>query len=66
MRRLLNEDRRRSSGESQKLFDVQTLFGQVLISSTFFARVFRTNVILAAFSSYILALAKICTKNARI
>ena len=29
VKRLLNEDRRRSSGESQKLFDVQTLFGQV-------------------------------------
>lgn len=29
VKRLLNEDRRRSSGESQKLFEVQTLFGQV-------------------------------------
>ena len=33
VRRLLNEDRRRSSGESQKLFDVQTLFGQVAVKT---------------------------------
>jgi hypothetical protein len=31
---------------------------QVSISSTFYIQIFRTNIILAAFSSYILALAK--------
>ena len=31
---------------------------QVLISSTFYVRIFRTNVVSAAFSSYILALVK--------
>ncbi len=37
------------------------------ISSTFYVRIFRTNVILAAFSSYILALAKkLYEKRARI
>jgi len=42
VRRLLNEDRRRSSGESQKLFDVQTLFGQVAVKTLSF---WRSNVI---------------------
>jgi len=31
MKRILTEERRRSSGESQKLFDVQTFFGQVIL-----------------------------------
>jgi len=34
------------------------LFTQVSISSTFYVQIFRTDVVLAVFSSYVLALAK--------
>ncbi len=50
-----NEVKKRRNKLEERLFDP---LDQVSISSTFYEQIFRMNVISAAFSSYVLALAK--------